>query len=248
MALLLALGLGLSETGSIELIPPPDYQPAAATAMKIAERMPRPETGTITREDLTAALAAIKGDFGRMEDKLGRTMEQIGRDLEAVARQQYQLRQESEDLRRLAQKGYLDFALAVTAKDFHAFAVIMVLGNRKAAAEHLKIPARSFYDRVNLWFRGDPEHQRMFRLVEWRKKVGRKILVRLEESMQSGEPNDNPENPETVGDVLDRIATTDRRDYPAILREILDVLQKQNPKNWLVMKGEALEIIQDELQ
>ena len=87
----------------------------------------------------------------------------------------------------------------------------------------------------------------MFRLIEWRKKVGRKILVRLEDSVQSGEPNDAPENPVTVASVLDGIAASDSRDYPAILQEILEVLQSQNPKNWAELGREAIEIIKEEI-
>ena len=40
------------------------------------------------------------------------------------------------------------FALRVEPEDFRAFAIIMALGNRKAAADFLKVPHRSFYDRV----------------------------------------------------------------------------------------------------
>jgi hypothetical protein len=87
----------------------------------------------------------------------------------------------------------------------------------------------------------------MFRLVEWRKKVGRKILVRLEDSVQSGEPNDEPENPVTVASVLEGIAASDSRDYPAILREIMEVLVTQNSKNWPEVGKEAIAIIKDEI-
>jgi hypothetical protein len=178
---------------------------------------------------------------------LARAMDKIGRDIEAVARNQYELRKENEELRQLNKEGYFNFAVLVNGEDFLAFAVIMALGNRKAAAEHLTIPHRTFYDRVNLWARGSKDHQRMFRLVEWRKKVGRKILVRLEDSVQSGEPNDEPENPVTVASVLEGIAASDSRDYPAILREIMEVLVTQNSKNWPEVGKEAIAIIKDEI-
>ena len=177
-----------------------------------------------------------------------RTVESMAGGLKAGAKNQSELRKENEELRQLNKEGYFNFAVRVKGEDFLAFAVIMALGNRKAAADHLQMPHRSFYDRVNLWARGSKDHQRMFRLIEWRKKTGRKILVRLEDSVQSGEPNDEPENPVTVAAVLEGIAVSDQRDYPAILREILEVLANQNPKNWELMKGEALDIIHDELR
>ncbi len=177
----------------------------------------------------------------------GDLLRQMELKLEKVANNDSLLRLENEELRQLNAEGYLNFAVRVKSDDFLAFAVIMALGNRKAAADHLELPHRSFYDRVNLWARGSEDHQRMFRLVEWRKKTGRKIVVRLEDSVQSGEPNDEPENPVTVAAVLEGIAASDSRDYPAILREILEVLQMQNPKNWAELGREAIGIIREEM-
>ena len=79
-------------------------------------------------------------------------------------------------------------------------------------------------------------NQRLYRFVEWRKKVGRKIVVPLGDSVQSGEPNDAPENPVTID-------AADNRDYPTILREILEALATQNPKHWAEMMG----IIREEM-
>ena len=47
--------------------------------------------------------------------------------------------------------------------------------------------------------------------------------------------------------VLEGIAASDSRDYPAILREILEVLQLQNPKNWAELGREAMGIIKEEV-
>jgi hypothetical protein len=135
----------------------------------------------------------------------------------------------------------------VDGEDFRAFAVIMALGNRKAAADFLELPHRSFYDRVEKWASRGKDYQRMFRLIEWRKTVGRKIKVRLEDSVQSGEPNDTAENPETVGAVLNTIATADNRDYPEIMRQILEALMAQNPKNWASVREEVVGILREEV-
>ena len=188
-------------------------------------------------------LAEILQELRQQRDLL----RQLDLKLEKVANNESLLRLENQELRQLNAEGYLNFAVRVNGDDFLAFAVIMALGNRKAAADHLELPHRSFYDRVNLWARGTTDQQRMFRLVEWRKKTGRKIVVRLEDSVQSGEPNDEPENPVTVAAVLEGIAASDSRDYPAILREILEVLQLQNPKNWAELGREAIGIIKEEI-
>jgi hypothetical protein len=177
---------------------------------------------------------------------LVKTVERMDRNLEAVARDKYELRKENEELKGLLAGGYLKFVLAGDARDVLIFACIMALGNQNAAAKHLKMPHRSLRDRVERWGDRGREYQRMFRLVKWRKAVGRKIKLRLEDSVQSGEPNDMPENPETVGDVLDTISQADSRDYPALLRQILGALQSQNAKNWPSVQGELVELIKEE--
>jgi hypothetical protein len=123
----------------------------------------------------------------------------------------------------------------------------MALGNRKAAADFLEVPHRSFYDRVEKWASRGKDYQRLYRFVEWRKKVGRKIMVPLGDSVQSGEPSDNAENPATVAAVADKIATAGNQDYPSILREILEALAEQNPENWAEVRGELMEMIREEV-
>ena len=207
------------------------------------------EVGPDGRLARVGSIEAVRAEFGRRLTEgrgLVKVVERVGQGLEAIAKGTYELRKENEELKGLLAGGYLKFVLAVDAWDFLAFACVMALGNQNAAAKHLKIPHRSFRDRVERWNNRGRDYQRMLRLVEWRKAVGRKIKLRLEESVQSGEPNDRPENPETVGDVLDTISQADGRDYPALLRQILGALQSQNAKNWPSVQGELVELIKEE--
>jgi hypothetical protein len=158
------------------------------------------------------------------------------------------LREENEELLRLQQEGFFKFALRVEPLDFQAFAAVMALGNRKAAAEALHVPARTVYGRVDSWrFRGK-DYQRMFRMVEWRKATGRKIQVRLEDSLMSGEPGEG-ENPETLGDVLLKIRQddADAKSYPDLLRLVLQALREQNAENWASVKKELVDILSEEV-
>lgn len=178
---------------------------------------------------------------------LVKTVEKIGRDIEAVARGDFERRKEIEELRRLHADGYFKFALRVDADDFRAFAVIMALGNRKAAAGHLKVPHRSFYDRVDKWQSRGREYQLMWRFIEWRKRSSRHLKVRLDESLQSGDAGGAPENPETLREVVDNIPDADSRSYPQLLAEILSALQSQNAANWPKVRDEVVSIIHEEL-
>jgi hypothetical protein len=178
---------------------------------------------------------------------LVKTVERIDRNIEAVAQNQYELRKENAELRQLNKDGYFNFAVRVNGEDFLAFAVIMALGNRKAAAEHLKIPARTLYHRVDQWAGRGREYKLMLRYLEWRKRSSRHLKVELNPSLQSGESDDQAENPETMADVLTEIEVAKNQDYPALLAEVLQALQRQNSGNWTAVRQELVEMIKDEV-
>jgi hypothetical protein len=136
----------------------------------------------------------------------------------------------------------------VAPDDFLAFAFIMAYGNRKAAAEQLEIPHRTFYDRVGRWATMDQEHQRMYRLVEWRKNVGRKISVNLPETVMSGDSGERAENPETIKQALDALrANAAEGDHSQLLGDILQALQSQSATNWMSVRQELIEVLREEI-
>ena len=203
-------------------------------------RFARTESAQPMLERFTRGLAVGNG--------LVKTVEQLHRNVDLIAKDKFELRRENEELRRLHADGVLKFATRVQGEDFQAFAVIMALGNRKAAADFLKLPHRTFYDRVERWKDGSRDYQRMFRLVEWRKADGRKLKVRLEDSIAFGDSGGAAENPHTVEAVLTemREGSMDSRNYPELLRDIFELLAKQNSQNWQSVRKEALEILSDE--
>jgi hypothetical protein len=178
---------------------------------------------------------------------LVKTVERIDRNIDAVARNQYELRKENEELRQLNKDGYFNFAVRVKGDDFLAFAVIMALGNRNAAADHLKIPHRTFYNRVDQWKSRGKEYQLMLRYMEWRKRSSRHLKVELNPSLQSGDAGNQPENPETMADVLTEIRVADNKSYPAMLADILQALERQNAGNWMKVRQELVEMIKEDV-
>jgi 7-cyano-7-deazaguanine synthase in queuosine biosynthesis len=167
---------------------------------------------------------------------------------EAIAKNEYELRQENAALQELADDGFLRFATRVEADDFRAFAAIMLTGNRNQAAQALSIPLRSFYDLVNLWPSRGPDYKRMYRMAEWRKKVGRKIKVRLDDSLLGTEVEDQAENPETIRDVLAAMRDkTDAKNRDDLLRDILQAIAGQNAKNWQDVQAEVIRILREEV-
>jgi hypothetical protein len=218
------------------------YLPPGEGQLPIGEKEPPIPFGDVMR--------MVQGFGGKLDAMMaeGRAwVKKIGRDIEAVARNQFELRKENEELRQLNKEGYFNFAVRVQGDDFLAFAVIMALGNRKAAADHLKIPHRTFYNRVDQWAGRGREYQLMLRYMEWRKRSSRHLKVSLNPSLQSGESGGQAENPETMAEVLTEIKAAEHQDYPALLADILQALERQNAGNWLKVREELVELIREDL-
>lgn len=174
--------------------------------------------------------------------------------LDAVAKGNCELRKdadrlqvENDELRGKLADRFFDFALEVGKDDFWKFAVIMALGNRKAAAKHLEVAERSFYGQIDRW-KGERArgYQTMLRLIAWRKKAGRCEEVELPDSVVSAGTDGEPENPETLGRVLELIKGAQNVDYPRLLVMMLSLLRMQNPKNWAKVRDELVGVIRAE--
>ena len=194
----------------------------------------------ITTSDILSEIVA-----GRVENRDGFKKTVGG--LEAVALGNYALRQENEELRQLNKDGYFKFAVRVDGEDFLAFATIMALGNRKAAADHLRIPHRTFYNRVEQWGKRGKDYQLLLRYIDWRKRSSRHLNVTLPQSIQSGSSTGQTENPDTVNELLDKIKTADSNGYPALMADILQALESQNTGNWRSVRQELVDLIKEEI-
>ena len=182
------------------------------------------------------------------------TLAEIHRQISAVAQGTYDLRKENrqlqdenESLRDMQYGGLFDFVLDVEREDFLAFAVIMALGNRSAAADSLKVPQRSFYDRLERWKARGKSYQEMLRWIQWRKAVGRKIKLRLPDPKDSGSADETAVDPNVLQEVVEAVGESSSRNYPSLLREILSVLLAQNPKNWESARRDLVALIKEEL-
>ncbi|HOX59358.1 MAG TPA: hypothetical protein P5205_19510 [Candidatus Paceibacterota bacterium] len=193
--------------------------------------------GCCGSQEVVAALAV-------MGDKLG----EVAKGNCELRKDADRLQVENDELRGKLADRFFDFALEVRKDDFWRFAVIMALGNRKAAAEHLEVAERSFYGQIDRW-KGERAqgYQTMLRLIAWRKKAGRCKKLQLPDSIASGGTDGKPENPETLGQVLELIKGAENVDYPRLLVMMLSLLRMQNPKNWAKVRDELVEVIGAEL-
>jgi len=179
---------------------------------------------------------------------LKRDLADVRAEIHAVAVSSSELQQENAWLKDLVQGGFLKFATRVDADSFRAFAAIMLTGNRNLAAEALQIPGRTFYDLVESWQSKGPDYRRMLKMIEWRKRQGRMIKVRMEESLLGTEVEGQPENPETIQAVLAKMREKKSElTGEELLKDILGALERQNPENWRVVNKELVSLIREDI-
>lgn len=210
-----------------------------------------PAGASAPADSLQSDIRDIKHTLPSLTEAVGRIdkgVETLRVNTEAIAKNEFELRRENAALAALAEDGFLRFATRVDADDFRAFAAILLTGNRNKAAQELKIPLRTFYDRVESWLSQGPDHRRMYRMVEWRKATGRKIKLRMEDSLLGTDVQNATENPEVIRDVMMSIGDKDsERNREDLLRDILQALARQNPANWESVKTEVIDILREEL-
>jgi hypothetical protein len=218
----------LQNTGQRATVPP-DPAGAPAAAVAVTETPSEPW-------DIRPALAEIH-----------RQISAVAQGTYDLRKENRQLQDENESLRDMQYGGLFDFVLDVEREDFLAFAVIMALGNRSAAADSLKVPQRSFYDRLERWKTRGKSYQEMLRWIQWRKAVGRKIKLRLPDPKDSGSADETAVDPNVLQEVVEAVGESSSRNYPSLLREILSVLLAQNPKNWESARRDLVALIKEEL-
>jgi len=193
------------------------------------------------------AIAKNENEIRQENTQVIRRLDAVCLNTEAIAKYEYELRQENTELRVLAEAGFLRFAVRIDAVDFRAFAAIMLTGNRRQAAETLQIPHSPFYRLVESWPLRGADYKRLYRMMEWRKKTGRKIKVRLDDSLL-GTDVDDAENPQTIRDVLASMGDkTDEKSRDELLRDILQAVASQNTGNWQSVRAELIEILKGEV-
>ena len=101
-------------------------------------------------------------------------------------------------------------------------------------------------DRKDSGLRG-ADYKRLYRMMEWRKKTGRKIKLRLDDSLL-GTGVERAENPVTIREVLEHMRDkADEKTRDELLRDILQAVSSQNAENWQSVRAELIDILKDEV-
>ena len=129
-----------------------------------------------------------------------------------VRRDFIELRTAKERLEKMLADGMFTFTRKVDATSFKVLCAILGEGDVAKAARSLGMPDPSLRTIMRRWRTMGKEYRAMLDLVRWRKAVGRRESVPL---------NDNV--------LLQKASNVD---YPALLSEVLDGLLSMNEENW----------------
>jgi hypothetical protein len=148
---------------------------------------------------------------------------EIRRDVAAVREEFVSVRSAKERLEGVFGKGLLGFAQKVDARSFKVLCAILSDGDVAKASRTLKVPDGSLRTLMRRWRTMGKEYRAMLDLVRWRKAVGRKERVALNENV-----------------LLEKAQAVD---YPGLLADVLDGLLSMTQENWKERCEELSELL-----
>lgn len=153
----------------------------------------------------------------------GSTLLAIHQSIDAVREEVITLRTAKERLEKMHSAGLFAFTQKVDATSFKVLCAILTEGDVSKAGRRLKITDPMMRYILRQWEDRGPAYSTMLDLVRWRKQVGRKETLAL---------ND---------DVLHERAET--TDYPGLLSDVLDDLLSMTDTNWQDQCEELAEVL-----
>jgi hypothetical protein len=201
------------------------------------EAMARPHAGGhISLSSVLDASAAGFASKGTIEPMLaefvrrvaslrdsGGTLKNIHREIASVRSEFVELRSAKQRLEKMLADGMFAFTRKVDAASFKVFCMILAEGDVAKASRSLGESEDMVRAVVRRWEGKGKEYRAMVELVRWRKKVGRKEKLPLNEAILH-------ERAETA-------------DYPGLLSDVLDGLLSMTEENWSERCEELAEVL-----
>ncbi len=173
-------------------------------------KVPAPRPSTLNPQ-LSTILAAWSARVTSQRESPG-TLLSIHREIAAVRKDFVELRTAKQRLEKMQADGTFAFIRKVDATSFKILCTILAEGDVAKAGRRLGITDSMMRYTLTQWENRGPAYGAMLDLVRWRKRVGRKETLALNDSIMH-------EHAETT-------------DYPALLSDILDGLLSMTETNW----------------
>lgn len=171
-------------------------------------------------------LAPILADWaGRVAGtrEHGRTLLEIHREIAAVRQDFTELRTARQRLEKMLADGLFKFTQQVDATSFKILCAILAEGDVAKAGRRLGFSDSLMRYHLRQWSGRGVAYVSMLDLVRWRKKVGRKQTIALNEAIFHD--------------------TTGATDYPGLLSDVLDGLLSMTDANWPDLCAELTELL-----
>jgi hypothetical protein len=202
------------------------------------EALARPHAGG--HVSLSSVLGASPGGFtpnGAIEPMLaefakrvaslrdaGGTLRRIHREIAAVRSDFVELRSAKLKLERMLADGLFAFTRKVDAASFKVLCCVLAEGDVAKASRTLGMPDGSVRTLMRRWRGMGKEYRAMRDLVRWRKAVGRKDSVPLNDQVLLGQAN-NSDYPELVADVLEKVTEMTGDNWEEKAEELEEMLR-----------------------
>ena len=162
----------------------------------------------------------LDGAAGRNDAAVLEMLVEIHREIAAVRSEFVELRSAKQRLEKMLADGLFAFTRKVDATSFKVLCCVLAEGDVAKASRMLAMPDGSVRTLMRRWRGMGKEYRAMADLVRWRKAVGRRETVLL---------NDN---------VL--LGKADSEGYPGLVADVLEKVTEMTGENWME-KAEELE-------
>jgi hypothetical protein len=165
-------------------------------------------------------LGMRSAECGVRNEVLLREVRGLRQEFSAVRDEHLELRGAKARLEKMLAGGLFAFTQRVDATSFKILCTILAEGDVAKASRTLGMPDASVRTIMQRWRKLGKEYRAMLELVRWRKAVGRRETVPLDDRV-----------------LLEKAASVD---YPELIADVLEKVTEMTGQNW-VEKAEGLE-------
>jgi len=137
---------------------------------------------------------------------------EIHQEIKLIREERRALKSAKERLEQMQSEKLFAFTSKIDAKSFRTLCAVLAHGDIAKASRSLNVPENTLRSRIKEWSERGPAYQTLVDLVRWRKAIGRRGTVELNESITH--------------------ATAAQTDFAGLLSDVLDELLAMDDDNW----------------
>ncbi|MDD5706545.1 MAG: hypothetical protein PHR35_11510 [Kiritimatiellae bacterium] len=157
-------------------------------------------------------------------------LRRIEHDIESVAAQKRELVQENTDLKAMQAQGMFKFVSKVEAGDLRLFLAILAHGDQSKAARALGMRDSTFREQTKGWRAKGAPYRVMHSLIEWRKAVGGKKVVKYDDAVLQQDAPGSGIGANLLEQVLEGLREMTTTNWNAVRKELEDAIVAEYPR------------------